>query len=252
MAKKTQEHSSLLHQAEKFQALLIDVATGGSAEDNVYRRLRKVFTQRDDLRSRLPEFVKDRRDASQFWEYIKHRFDTYHDRREFIWKKFRPLLAYLEQHPHPADGSIAETLQTFGAPEIQRAWNKALARRESDPDGAVTAARTLIETVFKHILDAKAVEYGESDSLPKLYKKTSKALNLAPSQHTEQIFKQILGGCTSVVNGLGALRNRLSDAHGKGHKAVKPAPRHAELAVNLAGSLALYLIRTMDEKDVLP
>ncbi|WP_175241125.1 abortive infection family protein, partial [Burkholderia cenocepacia] len=73
---------------------------------------------------------------------------------------------------------------------------------------------------------------------------TSKALNLAPSQHTEGIFKQILGGCQSVVEGLGALRNRLSDAHGTGRRAIKPAPRHAELAVNLSGALALYLLET--------
>jgi hypothetical protein len=58
------------------------------------------------------------------------------------------------------------------------------------------------------------------------------------------VFKQIIGGCTAVVEGLGALRNRLSDSHGKGKVAAKPAPRHAELAVNLAGSLALYLLAT--------
>ncbi|WP_448090692.1 abortive infection family protein [Pseudomonas azerbaijanoccidentalis] len=29
------------------------------------------------------------------------------------------------------------------------------------------------------------------------------------------MFKQFLGGCPAVIEGLGALRNRLSDAHGK-------------------------------------
>jgi hypothetical protein len=66
------------------------------------------------------------------------------------------------------------------------------------------------------------------------------------SQHTEPIFKQILGGCTSVVEGLGALRNRLSDSHGKGLKRVKPDTRHAELAVNLAGSMATFLVETWE------
>ena len=79
---------------------------------------------------------------------------------------------------------------------------------------------------------------------PRLYRVTAEALTLAPSQHTEQVFKQILGGCTSVVEGLGSLRNRLGDSHGKGKKGVKPAPRHAELAVNLAGAMAIYLVET--------
>jgi hypothetical protein len=77
-----------------------------------------------------------------------------------------------------------------------------------------------------------------------LYKKTSKELNLAPSQHTEEIFKQILGGCSGVITGLGALRNKLGDAHGKGKQNIKPLARHAELAVNLSGALALFLIET--------
>jgi hypothetical protein len=51
-----------------------------------------------------------------------------------------------------------------------------------------------------------------------------------------------------VVEGLGALRNRLSDAHGKGTAGVKPAPRHAELAVNLAGTMATFLVATWEAR----
>lgn len=78
--------------------------------------------------------------------------------------------------------------------------------------------------------------------MSELYKILSKELNLSADQHTESIFKQILGGCSAVVNGLGTLRNKLGDAHGKNRSSVKPSPRHAELAVNLSGSMALFLI----------
>ncbi len=40
-------------------------------------------------------------------------------------------------------------------------------------------------------------------------------LNLAPEQHHEDLFKRILGGCQTVVTGLGTLRNKMSDAHGR-------------------------------------
>src|SRR6266699_1503228 len=50
-------------------------------------------------------------------------------------------------------------------------------------------------------------------------------LHIAPSQHTEDAFRRILGGCTSVVEGLGTLRNKIGDAHGKGGKPVRAAPR---------------------------
>lgn len=129
------------------------------------------------------------------------------------------------------------------------AWNKALERRSSDPEGAITIARTLLESVCKHILEEAKASYDESPDLNKLYRQTAEVLKIAPSQHTEQVFKQILGGCTAVVEGLGALRNRLSDSHGKGKVGVRPAPRHAELAVNLAGALAVYLLATWDARN---
>ncbi len=107
----------------------------------------------------------------------------------------------------------------------------------------------MLESVCKHILDDLRVPYEDSADLPALYSVTAKELQLSPSQHTEQIFRQILSGCHSVVQGLGSLRNKLSDSHGNGRIATKPASRHAELAVNLAGSMATFLIQTWRNKS---
>lgn len=97
------------------------------------------------------------------------------------------------------------------------------------------------------------MSYSSDVDLPKLYRLTADTLNIAPSQHTEHVFKQILGGCTSVVEGLGALRNRVGDAHGQGRRAIKPAPRHAHLAVNLSGAMAIFLVDTWEaHKTPLP
>jgi hypothetical protein len=105
----------------------------------------------------------------------------------------------------------------------------------------MTAARTLVETVCKHLLDSMSVVYADGDDLPRLYRLVASSMNLSPSQHTVEVFKQILGGCTAVVEGLGSLRNRLGDAHGKGRKAPRPEPRHAELVVNLALSMCAFV-----------
>jgi hypothetical protein len=73
-------------------------------------------------------------------------------------------------------------------------------------------------------------------------------MNLAPDGHKEQVFKQILGGCQSIVESLGSLRNKLSDAHSPGPKRAKPLPRHAELAVNLSGTMAMFLVATWEAR----
>jgi hypothetical protein len=146
----------------------------------------------------------------------------------------------------PADASIIATLAVADSEDVSAAWTKALERRNHDPEGAITMARTLVEATCKYILDATGIPYDNNDDLPKLYSKVAVQLNLAPSQHTEQAFRQLLGGCQTVVNELAGLRNRLGDAHGKGRVAAKPSERHAELAVNLAGTMATFLIATLE------
>jgi AbiJ-like protein/abortive infection Abi-like protein len=148
----------------------------------------------------------------------------------------------------PADELISKTLISFDESGVHQAWQKALERRANDPEGAITAAKTLLETVCKHIVDEAGGSYGENDDLPKLYHAAAEHLNLAPSQHTEPLFKTILGNCQSVVGTLAGLRNKLGDAHGQGKRQVKPHPRHAELAVNLAGSAATFLISTWNAR----
>jgi len=144
----------------------------------------------------------------------------------------------------PADELISQVLSSFDESGVHHSWQKALDRRTSDPKGAITAAKTLLETVCKHVIDEAGDKYGANDDLPKLYATAAACLQLAPSQHSEQVFKSILGNCQSIVGNLAGLRNKLGDSHGQGKHHVKPQARHAELAVNLAGSMAMFLVST--------
>ncbi|MBN9529894.1 MAG: abortive infection family protein [Alphaproteobacteria bacterium] len=144
----------------------------------------------------------------------------------------------------PADPDISKALKSFDEGGVHAAWEKALARRRNDPDGAITAAKSLLESVCKHIIEEGGGTYGSRDDLPKLYAKAAESLRLAPNQHSEAVFKTILGGCQAVVGGLAAVRNQLGDSHGQGKKPVRPLARHAELAVNLAGSISMFLVST--------
>ncbi|MEB0093219.1 abortive infection family protein [Pseudomonas sp. CCI1.2] len=239
----------LSEEAESLQNILVSQATGGKEDDTAYLMLRRALLDDPTLATMLPRFVNTCRSLSQFWQYIKNKYGTYAERRAYLWDQFRPLLDYVEKgNFSPADDVVTGAIERFDSENVRTAWTKSLERRTTDPEGAITMARTLLESVCKHILEEAGAKYEETPDLNKLYRQTAEQLNLAPSQHTEKVFKQILGGCTSVVEGLGALRNRLSDSHGTGKAGVKPAPRHAELAVNLAGSLALYLLSTWEAK----
>jgi len=234
---------NLSERVEALQNLLIVHATGGTADPNEYKKLRQEIVNDPLLKDIAPRFLRACRTTAEFRQFIKYEYQHYAERRDFIWNSFRALFERLDgENSTPADQSIAVALEKFDAEAVHLLWAKAMARRAADPEGAITLARSILEAVCKHILDARNLPYENDSDLPGLYKMVAKALNLAPSQHSETVFKQILGGCTAVVEGLGALRNRLSDAHGQGKEVVRPAARHAELAVNLAGSVAVFLV----------
>lgn len=247
------ENLSLLEQAESVQHLLVAIATGASQysyEDKLlYTGFRKEIMANPNLKGIAPNFIISTRELNHFWSYIKHLFPTYSERREFLFSEFAPLLDSLDNSQHlPHENNINEILNNFNEKTVSKAWSKALNRVADDPDGAITMARTILETVCKHILDDNQITYASDIQLSELYKETAKILNLAPEQHQESIFKQILGGCSGVVNGLGTLRNKLGDAHGLPKDAQIAKPRHSLLAVNLAGSMAGFLVSTYLEE----
>lgn len=244
---------ALVERAKLLESILLLACEYKKDQDYTYQELRREFMRDLALTALLPQFVRTSRDLAQFWLYIREIDTTYAGRRKHVREALNPLFDYVEgKNTAPVDAVASDVLQKFDAEGVAAVWQKALNRRHTDPEGAITAARTLLETVCKHILEKTGTPYGEKDDLPALYKATAKQLNLAPSQHTEEIFKQILGGVTAAIEGLGALRNRISDAHGQGPLPVKPQPRHAQLAVNLAGALATYLIETWLDKSSPP
>ena len=248
-----QDLNSDFERAVYLQNLLVSHATGGPASEAEYSALRQHFLDSPTTRDLVPAFVRTTRDLAQFWQFIKKKFAHYAERRLFLWDEFQPLLDFLERGgPTPAARQISETLQKFDSVNVHPAWAKAFGRCANDPDGAVTAARSLLETVCKHILDECHVEYGKNPDLPALYSLVATRLRLSPTQHAEKTFKQILQGCTAVVGGLGSLRNTLGDAHGQGKGAVRPQARHAALAVNLAGAMAVFLVETWKARKADP
>lgn len=234
----------------RLKDILVDVATHNQNRtpelEAEYQAIRLEWLRHPQLKSKMPEGIKDSGDLSQFRKHTQDLSQHWKERREYLKKAFSDVLTELEGKSNmPADSVISGKLTVVDSAHINEAWQKALERRSTDPEGAITMARTLLESVCKYILDELGEKHDDKTDLPQLYGAVANKLKLSPAQHSEQIFKQILGGCQSVVQGLGALRNRHGDAHGK-VKAVKPADRHAELAVNLSGAMALFLLSSFE------
>jgi hypothetical protein len=221
-------------------------ATGQGGDADRYRALRDELVAEPRVSQRLPTFVRACRDLGAFWAYIQPKFGGYAARRAFIREEFQGLLDDLEHDMPAADREVTEVLRRLTTDSVREVWERAQTRRAEDPDGAITLARTLLETVCKHILAGRGVAYDEGDELPRLYRLTAESLQIAPNAATEDSFRRIFGGCTSIVESLGTIRNRIGDAHGRGVDAVRVEPRYARLAVNMSGAMATFLVETWD------
>ncbi len=241
---------SPIERVRLLENIMIEAATSPAKDEAMYQALRAELIQDYELKPLLPEFVRTNRSLKSFWPYISNVAGQYAPRRKHISDAFNPIVEHLEgARRAPLDAVAGDALATFDEPGVHAVWTKALARRATDPEGAITMARTLLETVCKRVLDERFETYNDKADLPDLYKAVAKQLNLAPDQHTEMPIKEILGSAMNVVNGLGTLRNRLSDSHGRGGKMpVKASARHASLAVNMAGALATFIVETHQEK----
>lgn len=99
-------NSDLFEKVESLQNLLISRATGGEAHEAQYKMLRSALMNDSLLMDKLPRFVRTCFDLNQFWNFIKHEFSSYHERREFLWNEFKPILEMIEMNDKHNSKSI--------------------------------------------------------------------------------------------------------------------------------------------------
>lgn len=146
-------------------------------------------------------------------------------------------------------GGTAPVTEIFGStilslPNVKADFERALSSIEADPGGAITSACSTLESVAKSILDGLGKPYPKDQSIQPLVFATLRELTLAPDQYSEAEIKRILGGLVNIPAGIGVLRTKYGDAHGRGTQFAQLLPRHARLAVNAASTIGLFLLET--------
>ncbi len=142
---------------------------------------------------------------------------------------------------------------------VQRDVERALQSVKDDPEDAVTASCSLIESVCRSILIELGLPLPAKKDIEGLMKAVQEPLGLSPGRtnlpaEIEADIRQVLGGLTSVAKGVGSLRTHGGDAHGRERGFRRIDARIARLAVHSASTLSLFLIETweMKHKRALP
>jgi hypothetical protein len=137
---------------------------------------------------------------------------------------------------------------------VQLDISRALASAKGDPEDAVTAACSLIESVCRSILIELNLPLPPKKDIEGLIRAVQEPLNLSPGRmdlpaEIENDIRQVLGGLTSVAKGIGALRTHAGDAHGREKGFRRIDTRIARFAINAASSIALFLIDTWERQQ---
>ena len=177
--------------------------------------------------------------------------------RQSVLDFFKPLRSQLAEMEGRGDLEIKERqYANLRDPAAIRELLTRLQRTaQSDPPLAIGTAKELVESTAKAVLQERGQEVDDKDDLPTLVKGAQEAIGLHPGSthpgpNSTGALKRILGGLTSIVMGLGELRNR---GHGIGDgpkgERVGLRPRHAQLAVNAAVTWCDVMLDTLDDPD---
>lgn len=150
-----------------------------------------------------------------------------------------------------AASALKTSIEAFDLDSVQRDFDRALT--EGDPEDAITAACSMVESVCKCLLDLMGKEHPAKQDIQGLAKEVSRHLELSPDRPgIGPDVRQVLGGLATVAAGLGALRTHGGDAHGHGKGAGRADARIARLAVHSASTLSLFFIETWQRATAKP
>jgi hypothetical protein len=143
---------------------------------------------------------------------------------------------------------LTARLDDLNSQQVKRAWQNALRRLETDPRGAITSAKATLEGVCKRVLRERGVSLKDRTDLPALFKLAAREVALLQDGRPEGLYGRAMQGCVTAVENLAAIRNRDGDAHVGTDSKFEPQEHHAELLVNMAGSVALFLVAALKNR----
>jgi hypothetical protein len=119
-----------------------------------------------------------------------------------------------------------------------------------DPAQAIGSAKELIESTAKLVLRERGQNIDDKTELPQLIYRAQDALDIHPGSITDgpdgsEAVKKILGGATTVANGIGDLRNKYGTGHRPDARRAGLGARHARLALNATRLWCEFMLDTL-------
>jgi Abortive infection C-terminus len=223
--------------------LLTDETCAGAAKR--YPRLRTTLLDNSVAQPLVRVLIGPHPTLSKCLGQLRRDFPEPEARQQYLRQAFANIDKKINHATSPVEDEISATLLKFEMTDLWERWHKALARAEDgDYSGAITAARTLLEATCRFVLTEKNAPAPVGVHLPAMFKATAQHLQLAADNSTGHELQRMLNGCSTVVESLATLRNKLGDAH----PGSVPDRVQAQLVIRLSGSVAAFLIERLGKQ----
>ena len=118
--------------------------------------------------------------------------------------------------------------------------------RDGNPENAVTRSIACLESTMRTCHEELGVPLPSKKQVSDLWKSTRGILRFKEADPSGSM-ENLMNALSGVVTHLGGLRNRLSDAHGKGKFPLAVSETIAELCINTASTLSTAIIRRLNQ-----
>jgi hypothetical protein len=218
-----------------------------NADDALYEKCRLIILKICKEESiEIPNAIKTCLEMEEFMTYAYDGVSQQNEVLLFIQDTFNPFIDVVRDRSikvqfipvefTPPDNLTYDHIKD----ELKKCDRKIF---EQDYAGAITNARSLLEGVLKEIIYTITGEHPDpKNDLVRLLNDARKYLNLDPSKpEIIEPLKQVITGLASTVQGLGTIRNVISDSHSRKYE---PDAHHAILVVNASKTIASFIFGT--------
>lgn len=117
-----------------------------------------------------------------------------------------------------------------------------------------TKSFSILQSLFKEILEEKGIAYGQKDDLPKLYNSVKNVLNMMPGLYgnddSDKNLRIFTGNINTCIKKICEIRNIYSSSHGLTGKEKEKfdnlPPHHYKMIVDLTKTICNFLLGTFD------
>lgn len=147
--------------------------------------------------------------------------------------------------------SLAASVFRFDT--VQADLKRAIDSADQDPEDAVTAASSLLESLCRSVLIEMGRPLPDRKDITSLYKAIREPLGLnaarddLPLEISDDV-RSILSALNTIVQSVGALRTHAGDAHGRERGFKRIDGRIARLAIYTASAATLFLLETWEKQ----